>query len=65
MPDIDFQHTNWWLTISGAGTPDAQLDSWANDYTRHRSGGLEDTYKTPDSKIGRVKTCRELDKNKV
>lgn len=40
----DFQVENWWATIQNAGitvsgsTPD--LVSWADDYTRHRSGEL-------------------------
>jgi hypothetical protein len=38
----DFQPGNWWATISGAGTTASGLDevSWADDYTRHRSGTL-------------------------
>jgi hypothetical protein len=36
----DFQAENWWATVSGAGTPDAAVESWADDYTRHRSGVL-------------------------
>lgn len=36
--DKDFQAENWWATVSGAGTPDAAVESWADDYTRHRSG---------------------------
>lgn len=42
--DKDFQAGNWWSTVSGAGStvsgslPD--LASWADDYTRHRSGTL-------------------------
>jgi len=63
MPDIDFQAPNWWVTISGAGTPSAELASWADDYTRHRSGGLA-TYSGVDTIIGRTKTGRELDKSK-
>lgn len=38
----DFQAGNWWNTVSGAGTSDAAVESWADDYTRHRSG--ETTY---------------------
>ena len=38
--DKDFQAENWWATVSGAGTDDAAVDSWADDYTRHRSGTL-------------------------
>lgn len=62
MPDIDFQATNWWSTISGAGTPDAEMVSWADDYTRHRIG--DPTYSGVDDIIGRTKTGRELDKGK-
>lgn len=38
--DKDFQAGNWWATVSGAGTDDAVVESWADDYTRHRSGTL-------------------------
>jgi hypothetical protein len=40
----DFQAGNWWATVSGAGTPNAALPSWADDYTRHRSA-----FDTPSS----------------
>lgn len=74
---VDQQSENWWATVSGAGTEDAAVESWADDYTRHRS-----TLPTPNSTtysgiteydmhtganqpadlyIGRVKTGRELD----
>ena len=46
--DRDFQAENWWATVSGAGTANAAVASWADDYTRHRSGGLR-----PDALIGR------------
>jgi len=39
----DFQAGNWWATVSGAGTTvsgEEHLPSWADDYTRHRSGTL-------------------------
>lgn len=36
--DIDFTIIPWWTTVSGAGTDDAAVESWADDYTRHRSG---------------------------
>jgi hypothetical protein len=36
----DFQAENWWATVSGAGTPDAAMPSWADDKDRHRSGTL-------------------------
>ena len=49
--DKDFQAENWWATVSGAGTPNAAVETWADDYTRHRSGGLE--YTSPDAIIGR------------
>jgi hypothetical protein len=38
--DKDFQSENWWSTVSGAGTDAAVVPSWADDYTRHRSGEL-------------------------
>ena len=73
MTDIDFINSPWWITVSGAGTTvsgttsesAAAMPSWANDYTRHRSGGLASTYTTVDDLIGRTKTGRELDKTKV
>ena len=65
MPDIDFVMGPWWNTVSGAGTDSAVVESWADDYTKHRSGGLESTYTSPDALIGRLKTGRELDKGKV
>jgi hypothetical protein len=49
----DFQAENWWATVSGAGTANAAVASWADDYTRHRSGGLRPTYTSPDDLIGR------------
>ena len=64
MPDVDYHMIPWWITISGAGTPGASLESWADDYTRHRSGGLASTYTSPDDLIGRTKTGKELDKGK-
>lgn len=42
--DRDFQAENWWATVSGAGTPDAALPSWADDYTRNHNA-----FDTPDS----------------
>jgi hypothetical protein len=51
--DRDFQAGNWWSTVSGAGTDSAAMASWADDYTRHRSGGLRSTYTSPDDLIGR------------
>jgi hypothetical protein len=38
MTDLDFIAENWWATVSGAGTDSAAVESWADDYTRHRSG---------------------------
>ena len=63
MADQDFQMGNWWTTVSGAGTSDVSLASWADDYTRHRSG-ISTTYTGVNDIIGRVKTGRELDKDK-
>ena len=61
MTDLDFIAENWWATVSGAGTDDAVVESWADDYTRHRSGGLESTYTSPDDLIGRAKSVRDRD----
>jgi len=58
--DKDFQAENWWATVSGAGTPDAAVPSWADDYTRHRSGGLESTYTSPDDLIGRKESIQDV-----
>ena len=65
--NIDFMFNNWWLTVSGAGTGNAVVPSWADDYTRHRSGGLRSTFTSMDSVIGRTDghSGRELDKGKV
>jgi hypothetical protein len=49
--DKDFQPGNWWATVSGAGTSDAAVETWADDYTRHRSGALP--YNSPDDIIGK------------
>ena len=55
----DFMADNPWATVSG-------LDSWQDDYTRFRSGDIMDTtYSGVDTIIGRIKTGRELDKDKV
>lgn len=48
----DFQNENWWATVSGAGTPDAVVPSWADDYTRHRTT-RSTTYSGVDTLIGR------------
>ena len=34
------QAGNWWVTVSGAGTPNAAVESWADDKDRHRSGTM-------------------------
>lgn len=60
MTDTNFIGTNWWVTVSGAGTATPAMDSWADDYTRHRSG-VSLTYTSPDDIIGRAKSVRELD----
>lgn len=57
--DRDFQAENWWATVSGAGTPDAALPSWADDYTRHRTG-REATYSGVDSLIGRKDSIQDV-----
>ena len=67
MPGFDNNETTdhmlglWSATISGAGTQDAAAASWADDYTRHRSGGLRSTYTSVDNIIGRTKSGWELD----
>lgn len=66
--DRDFQAENWWNTVSGAGTDAAAMPSWADDYTRHRSGNIYDTtYSGVDTLIGRQDghTGRELDAPKL
>ena len=61
----DFQAENWWATVSGAGTTaSGVLPSWADDYTRHRTG-IEATYSGTDAKYGRRKTGLELDAPKL
>ena len=60
MGDIDFIVAPWWSTVSGAGTDDAVVPSWADDYTRHRTG-IEATYSGVDAIIGRAKSVRDLD----
>ena len=62
---IDHMSDNWFVTVSGAGTALAAEPTWADDYTRHRSGGLNATYTSVDNVIGRVKTGRELDGPKL
>ncbi len=57
--NTDFQATNWWTTVSGAGTDTAALDSWADDYTRHRIG-REATYSGVDSLIGRRDSIQDV-----
>lgn len=60
MTDLDFIAENWWATVSGAGTSNPAVESWADDYTRHRTG-IEATYSGVDAKIGRRKSVRDLD----
>jgi hypothetical protein len=62
--NIDYINSPWWTTVSGAGTDSPEVPSWADDYTRSRSG-LSPTYSGVDNIIGRTKTGRELDKGKV
>jgi hypothetical protein len=57
--DKDFQAENWWATVSGAGTPDAAVPSWADDYTRSRTG-IETTYSGVDAIIGRRKSVADF-----
>lgn len=57
--DKDFQAENWWATVSGAGTPDAAVPSWADDYTRHRVG-IEATYSGVEAIIGRRKSVADF-----
>ena len=58
--DKDFQAENWWATVSGAGTDSPAVPSWADDYTRHRSGGLEATYSGVEAIIGRRKSVADF-----
>lgn len=66
MPGFDNNNTPdhigspWWVTVSGAGTAGAALDSWADDYTRHRSGGLRPTYTSVDDIIGRKESIKDV-----
>ena len=48
----DFQMGNWWATVSGAGTEDAEVKNWADDYTRNRTN-IEPTYNGTDTLYGR------------
>ena len=56
----DHMMGNWWATISGAGTADVALSSWADDRTRHRSGGLRPTYTSVDDLIGRKESIEDV-----
>jgi len=56
----DFQAGNWWATVSGAGTSAAAVESWADDHTRHRSGGLRSTYTSVDDVIGRKESIQDV-----
>ncbi len=58
--DTDFINPPWWVTISGAGTEEAVTESWADDYTRHRSKPST-TYTSVDKIIGRNKSVRDMD----
>jgi hypothetical protein len=55
----DFQPGPWWATVSGAGTPNASVPSWADDYTRHRIG-RETTFADMDSVIGRKESIQDV-----
>jgi hypothetical protein len=55
----DFQPGPWWATVSGAGTSDAAVASWADDYTRHRTG-IETTFSGVDSVIGRRESIQDV-----
>ena len=57
--NVDYMSGNWWSTVSGAGTPEASLESWADDYTRHRTG-RETTYSGVDSIIGRRESIHDV-----
>jgi len=57
---VDYVNSNWWTTVSGAGTASAAVDSWADDYTRHRSGGLRPTYTSVDNVIGRKESIQDV-----
>ena len=56
----DYQPENWWATVSGAGTAAAAVESWADDYTRHRTT-LSPTYQSVDALQGRAKSVRDKD----
>ena len=60
----DHQAENWWATVSGAGTDTPEHESWADDYTSHRTG-ISPTYSGTDALIGRRKTGLELDAPKL
>lgn len=55
----DFQAENWWATVSGAGTPNAAVESWADDYTRHRTT-MSPTYSGVDDLIGRKDSIADV-----
>jgi len=59
MTDFDFMNIPWWTTVSGAGTSTAAVESWADDYTRHRSG-TSDTYTSVDKLIGRRDSIEDV-----
>lgn len=58
---IDYMGDPWWNTISGAGTDSPAAASWADDYTRHRSGDIMDTtYSGVDTIIGRRDSIQDV-----
>ena len=59
MSNIDFLQGPWWITVSGAGTPSAAVESWADDYTKHRSG-VSSTYTSTSSIIGRKESIKDV-----
>lgn len=56
---IDFMSTSWEATVSGAGTPNAEVPSWQDDYTRTRFG-RETTYSGVDTIIGRKDSIQDV-----
>ena len=60
----DYNAENWWATVSGAGTDSPAVESWADDYTRHRTT-MSPTYSGVDTIIGRRKSGIELDAPKL
>lgn len=54
--NVDFMGGIWWATVSGT----AETASWADDYTRHRSGGLRPTYTSVSGIIGRRDSIQDV-----